>query len=444
MNPILNELMVDISSAEEDTRRRAIVRKKLNKRLQVSSSSQTKSSESKHQTQDTHKPSQSAITPPKPLTEYADTRSITTTEPIPRVCSMSEFALTYPHTQLDDQAKPKCLLGIDKYTSTKKRNVLASIGITQQESNAIHQSPGDIGEDVLGSEPNLSIISGGGPYSTQLNNVITTTSSSSSDHNKQVATKAWFTEALKKKIEQLTVPRFYQDDVVGGGGSSSDALSDALRRGQVHIPVMPSQLESELLCEAGRWEHSRNCTYDFPACARGDKCVCTTEYQAMGAPKPFVCTAMMYPREWKDFLESFTPPQVIRPCIMCLRFTLADYITFLRQQRMYTDTPDTTQGSSLDCNPVYQESARYRAPSVFQLYYNLVDCPGGYHKEYILKPQAGENIIQPIVRPCVSFCPVSVLQNGRLYIDQSAIACSMEGWKPSDRTPNIGENLRHF
>jgi len=57
-----------------------------------------------------------------------------------------------------------------------------------------------------------------------------------------------------------------------------------------------------------------------------------------------------------------------------------------------------------------------------QSYYNLVDQPQGYRRDYILTPEAGDPMTQPIVLLCLSTVKAVVMMpSGQMRVDQSQL-----------------------
>jgi hypothetical protein len=392
--------MLDISSADEDNQKRAVLRKK--------------------QTTKSHSVPQAIsiqLLPPD-LRHLSTTKGLSA-DSVPQIKSMSQLVLDNPHMGVGEKGQPLCEVGAMKLSNVhqKRKSAAATasdLAITSDKKTI------RLVESLLtaGAEAGAAIIQ--------------------EEHKTQSAKPSWFAHQVRAKFDALYIPRFYQH-TVSANQISDEVLAACLRRGQLFLPLMPAQLESELLCESGRWEYMYGNTvktYDFPPCARGAQCLSMTE--DLELPHPFTCTAMMYPDEWLNFLETGVPPTSRRPCVLCLRDTVVDYVVYLRQQKMYSDMA----AQSREATPTYQNGDSTQG--VYQLYYNLVDQPGGYYQEHVLQPAVGENIIQPVARPSLSFLGVKMMANRRLYFDQSAIVCNHSAFSKEQLQPHIGENLHHF
>jgi hypothetical protein len=54
-------------------------------------------------------------------------------------------------------------------------------------------------------------------------------------------------------------------------------------------------------------------------------------------------------------------------------------------------------------------------------YYNPIDESGGYFRDYVFIPEAGDPLTQPIVRLCCSTIKLETTQYGQLRVNQDAI-----------------------
>ncbi len=270
-------------------------------------------------------------------------------------------------------------------------------------------------------------------------------------HLQSAAATPWEDVLLKEKFQQLAIPNFYNTSNALDEDITQEKLQRMLRRGQLQLPYLTAQHESELLAEAGTFRHRNGRTYDFPPCKRGKECVCM-QFLLPNQARPFVLTAMMYPDEYKQFLARNTKPAVTRPCVLCLRYTLVDWVVYTRSLKLSASTQNQTDteqmepcGMTLPTDSVKQSTDTEERSSpfdVYQLYYNLSDCEGGYYKEYLLQAEPSESIIQPICRLNLSFLRVQQASpgNARLVVNQNALIWS----PPPSVTARVGESLQHF
>jgi hypothetical protein len=255
------------------------------------------------------------------------------------------------------------------------------------------------------------------------------------EHSAQSKVIPWQIETLKKSFEGLTVGRYHQQELTTRT-LTQEEIYDCLRKKMQHLPLLTSDLETCLLREAGTWTYQHQ-VYDWPACVNGTACYCMSlpfegdvpATRAKAAGKKFICTSMMYDHELTEFLVTHQPPHQRRPCIVCLRITLVDYVTRIRAEGNQPDIPTSL---------TFEDHTR----SIFQIYGNRAGVMGGYHVDYCLYPLPNEALIEPVcmihtnllrLRPCEH-------DPGRLCLDQSVLVYT----EPTALIPRIGENGQHF
>lgn len=253
-----------------------------------------------------------------------------------------------------------------------------------------------------------------------------------SEHGKQAQVIPWQVERLSTYFKDLTVGRYHQQEL-NTKTLTQEELHANLRNKIQFLPLLTSDLETCLLREAGIWTYNGQ-MYEWPACQNGTACQCM-QLSFAGDLLPgrthnkFICTAMMYDNELDHFLTTQQSPHVRRPCIVCLRITLVDYVTLVRALTNEADVPSALK---------FEDHTQ----SVFQIYANRAGIVGGYHTEYCLHPTPNESIVEPVcmiqthllrVRPCEH-------DGGRICLDQSAMV-----FTPPDPTrPRMGETGQHF
>ncbi len=197
-----------------------------------------------------------------------------------------------------------------------------------------------------------------------------------------------------------------------------------LKRQQLHMPTLTSDLENKLLRESGRFFCSRRSReYVYPACLNGKDCI-GMQCWIPGQIRGFTLTSVMYEDEYTRFIETGIAPQPCRPCVLCCRDNLVEWVVHRRSTSMMTNMQHTETSVN----------------KIEQVYSNLVDCQGGYFRSYVFFPVPGEAQIDPICRTNLSMIRVLDDPGTRARVDQSALI-----WRPSIHdNPHTGENLSHF
>lgn len=258
------------------------------------------------------------------------------------------------------------------------------------------------------------------------------------------ATIPWQIPLFHQKISQLTVPKWFFFDETTNAEEfreknlfGQEQLTDLLRRGTLKLPELNAPFETEILGEAGRWLRVKtNRYYHFPPCVRQMNCIGSTLLvnRVKGLTTPMVLMQMLFPEEYQQFIiHGELPPNTPqRPCILCCRYDLGDWITFLRSNRMHQHNTNNTSTPVVDF--------KNECKQVFQFYRNPKDVEKGYDSRFMLKPQIGEAIVDSIVLLNTSLLECKTLSNGRRRIAQDALF--YRGNK--EPNPNIGESVQHF
>jgi hypothetical protein len=249
----------------------------------------------------------------------------------------------------------------------------------------------------------------------------------------------WASELFVKKYNALPRADFYFRSVTTR--LSHDELMQALRQRQVELPLLKAEYEMSIMAEAGTFiiNQSTGETRTYPSCAYGADCV-TNQFaieDPLGVGK-FISMCLMYPEEMDALRKSGTRPVSIKPCILCCRKRTEDYILYMRAAVMSSESAQAA-ATAADANAAsYKYDIDRR--QVHQLYRNLMDCAGGYYREYMLIPHADECIVDPIARFTCSSLKLNRLPNGRRCVDQTLMM-----WRPAPMPdPHIAEKVSNF
>lgn len=259
------------------------------------------------------------------------------------------------------------------------------------------------------------------------------------NHLQASETCPWQLTAFLEKLSRVPVPQFYFNDQTSTNEEllhinqqSQTTLNQMLRTGVLQLPIAPVVLENELLHEAGEWRHHKNGqTYHFPPCSFGEDCLANKHLvgKIAGLNKPMILMQFMFLEEYWEFYQhqkSSFPP---RPCVLCCRDSLGDFVTFLRANQM--------QGKQLMTQRAQFE---LKSDQVMQFYRNLQGQENGYDSHFMLPTKLGEPIIESILTLNTCMLKCVTLETGRRRIDQSALI-----WHPpKNPVPRVGESLRHF
>ena len=241
--------------------------------------------------------------------------------------------------------------------------------------------------------------------------------------------RPWQAIAMDEVVRDA--PEFFLKDQAEEIGQ--DHISTMLQRRQVVLQTLTAEFESKLLYQSGRWQVN-GVWYDFPPCKEGTSCIASRypEFAFRGQTCKVVMTALMFPDEYDRFMrDKIVPPS--RPCILCCRDQLISMVTRVRTLRANNASVGSGHPSYFDLN--------IHNGFVYQLYKNLFGCEGGYYEEYMLRPEPGEVMIEPICRLNMSICemkqhPIS----GRWLLDTE----HMHWRPPSLPQPQPGVKFSDF
>jgi len=279
-------------------------------------------------------------------------------------------------------------------------------------------------------------------------------------HTLQYQIKPWQLTELLKKIRTLKPPRFFFRDpkasdeqtLTANSQYTQENYNDMLRDGVLDLCEQDSVIENDLLCESGYWTHvaleaqySDYRKFAFPPCANGDECIgCNERFYKLikNCNAPILLTQVLFRDEYLDLLRKgrVDPGIPKRPCVLCCRYTLGDWITFLRANTMMGLRERSTIGSNPTPNTNQFDQFELRTKQVHQFYRNPEDCKNGYSREFMIQPKNNEPIIAPLVALNLTMLQMKTLPNGRRAIDQSALL-----YKPPEKpVPRTAENMRVF
>lgn len=384
--------MSDISSAEEESRRRDRVRKK-------------------------QKRTSTAVSNVVAPTSYDDAALYDAMEEdaLPVLRTIQDFAKDHVHTvPVTPAAKPSCEAA-DAYLIQSSASLQA---LARPDALSSRASAADASALVAGIQERVV-----------------------EEHRRACKAIPARVGVYQSLLDQLWKPIFYDKRRVDGDDdATSQRLEGALRLRQVKLPLMTSALESELLAEAGRFVHAGK-EYDFPPCVNGAKCMgmqldfpigmALDEFKR-AKPQRFVLTSLMYEEEYRAFITEDKPPPCLRPCIVCCRYTLVQLVGVIRSLKA-SATAEDTRGA-----PNIRVDLNNR---VYQLYYNLKDQPNGYFGQYMVTPRMGDDpLVDTMCKLSKESLRLCVTKEGRRYLDQSVMIYH----KPVVEKPRVGESLQVF
>ena len=237
--------------------------------------------------------------------------------------------------------------------------------------------------------------------------------------------RPWEDRFLASLVQSFPWPRFYAE--ITDRALSHDEIITELLRGRLHLPLLTTDFERELMKQSGTFVHANGRSYDFPACMHGRKCVGVTENLHGMPPGGCVLTMLLYPDEYSVFLDKNVAPRLSRPCILCCRSALTTFVYFVRA----------------NC-----KTFKVDERCVFMLYRNMYDREGGYYKEYVFVPRVAsyEGLVDPIAQFRHSALYARRDPQGRIEVLQTP----MEYVPPGPHTPmaictpTAGETVQSF
>lgn len=393
---------MDISSQEEDN-------KVVNNSPVITSTIRTHIVSKKSNNNNNNKSKRKLIAPPKNLnlSQRAELDNL------PVIQSIQDLVRQYPHMKTDpDTNEPNCEDACNKFQldmKTLDQDVELRVNIQLPEEQ----------EEL----------------STRNNSLFQIKKS----HYNVAEQVPWELELFNEKLSKLSVPELYFNDknvsneeFLKMNNQSREQLSRMLRQNALKLPEVSSVLEDQLLHEAGEWTHlNNNEKYFFPPCQFRTDCIANKLVgKIRGLEKGMILMQFMFQQEYMDFYQKkLTHDLPVRPCVLCCRHHLADWVTYLRSMRM--------DGQNVGTQHVQFE---YKFEEVHQFYYNKVGCEHGYDADFMLRALPNESIIESIVTLNSAVLRCETLSNGRRRINQRAIV-----WKPpSLPEPKIGDTLKNF
>lgn len=220
--------------------------------------------------------------------------------------------------------------------------------------------------------------------------------------------------------------------------ATQEQLEQSLREGRLVMPHLRASFERQLLAQAGRWPvldakgRATATSREFPACALGELCVGRTVKFRHLPPGGVVFTSLMFPEEYEMLLETGVSLTAARPCVLCCRKLLAEWVLACRAKAM---EHDVGAAKPREDAPWQMQQTRVR-----QFFYNSVDVEDGYKERYVLQPSANEPLVHPLVMLSRDVIFARQCATGRWLIDQTAI----EWAPPPDLRPGMGETHEDF
>jgi hypothetical protein len=199
-----------------------------------------------------------------------------------------------------------------------------------------------------------------------------------------------------------------------------EQVLDKIQKGEASLYCLKASFENKLLCEAGNFicEEAKGGLRNFPPCKLQEKCCCYRDFK-------FICTAIMWPHEYHNFMEKNEAPATERVCILDHRLSISD-IVFAQRQHVETHKPSIIKN---DC--------------LLQMYRNNSECEEGYYDRDVLVHPVSyrwEGIVGAIPTYRKHRLLARQKPTGQRYIDQSAMI-----WKqPQPIQPAMGESSRDF
>jgi hypothetical protein len=340
---------------------------------------------------------------------------VTPVDELPVIKSIQDVIKNFPHMQSNPETgEPNCLLACNKFQNDMK---------------------------TLGHEIELKAK----PTTTTNELTLSSSNKTAFEIKKYHATSSeiipWQIPVFETKIRRLTVPNWYFDDgtatpeeLMKSNKLTQEQFHSLLRKGVFALPELKADMESELLGEAGAWTHIRTGQeYYFPPCKNGFECIGYTHVGKMkGLEKPMILMQILFPQEYTHFMKttflSNSTPK--RPCVLCCRDALGDWVTALRADKMQGGTGMIIVGQN------FQDESK----QVLQFYSNPKNQDNGYAAEFMLHAQPNEPIIESLVTLNLSLLECKSLSNGRRRIDQSALFYK----SPIQPKPQLGETLQNF
>ncbi len=261
--------------------------------------------------------------------------------------------------------------------------------------------------------------------------------------------RPWQQTLLDAAFHRLCLPSFFVANNTTTTTLTTETIVPLLRAGAQQLPILTAQHEQQLLYEAGTYRLSDGRSITFPVCFMGRDCI-ANQYPKVaftGQTRAFMMTAAMTPDEYTQLLQFNVKPKTIRPCVLCHRDSLIQYVLHLKSLGLASEITDPREIQSRFRWHTEQPGAE----PVYQLWRNLVDTPGGYYKSVVREPQNGESLplLDPLARISTyhMICCTNTLeyQPPRLYLNQHALMWrSTQQLLPTPVLPPQGEMYKDF
>lgn len=389
-----------------------------------------------------------SLPPPDPITELQSTMSFD--ELIPghnlNVKTMTEIFADHPHLRLLLNQQPVCDRAKRKLNTTKKK--LTTKRRRPNPNNTVTNSSST--EDVarVKQEPGLGEDGSGRNDVIKLESHLQQSASEVGQHQTQVeyvdpvtSRPPWQVLKFQSLITESPMYVVTNDDDNKTATSYTQAeIGQKCHERQVVLPVLDAVHESRQLQQAGTFYNPDTGRTDpYPACRNGDKCI-TRRVRFRGQPPctgegsvEIIMTSTMFPDELKQFLLYGVLPSSIRPCILCSRELLTNFVTFVKCLN--------ASNRMLGCNHPNYFSFSVPNALQYQMFTNAFDQPGGYYSQYMRRPEPGEVMFEPIATIELSTCEMKQHPDtGRWYLDNSHMH-----WQPPPLPqPRLGDNVKNF
>lgn len=232
-----------------------------------------------------------------------------------------------------------------------------------------------------------------------------------------------------------------------GNGVTDEQLIQMTKERALELPLLTSDHENLLLRESGKsWCSTTQKHVLFPPCVHGEQCKAYTiplqvsqlhpdaasssaADSKLDSVKPLILTQILYPHEYDALTRSGSIHVEPRPCVLCMRYALYDFVLCLRNNRRDSSNSD---------HVVEPESI-----GLHQLYRSLVDEPGGYVRDQMMMPEAQswEGFVDPFVVYRYSrLRAVYDTVSSCWFVDQRALLYRM----PEVASVRVGETVAHF
>jgi hypothetical protein len=244
---------------------------------------------------------------------------------------------------------------------------------------------------------------------------------------------------------QLVAPT-YIDPMCPDEYRSQEEIIDRLKRRQgFYLHVLESSHADIFLYQSGPFRVSEYRVRNFPPCMNGVDCFCNRgkiKCDTNTNAKPFIGRELMFAHEYQIFINTGSKSyQGVRPCVICCRYALCQYVPQYRAKKSLASRGSTTTDT---VNwPVVAEPKDTDPP--LQLFREKMDVEGGYLSSCMLKPNPGqwEGFIDPISMVILSRMTIRAKQNdGKwvCYVDQDLLKYQPE----IKEQPRTGETMSGF